>query len=628
MAEEELQRSTKIQQRIDQVRDLPAATPEEKIHKQEQAKLLRMEMWLDNAQLTRELIEALEENPRMTKEDFIARVRERGNILHPEKTEFFVERLVSTRDKVIKADELLRKEAEATGKGLAETILTSLSEDHQPPKGKVELIKEGYPLALCLEVNAKDFARLDPEINIGGFYRGSADLDLEESREQVSGVPIIIMEESSRGDYLRHEEGHAEIAPYRTALFLIRGAFSPRGKHLTVWGQPSFNLTEFEGIKEKMASGEKPERWNDLVVLALSRAKEELLADMKSESQIIDIKSHLENSLLERGGVYDFFIEGMSVKEDSKLHLELWEDYSAKLKESTESALDLAVLYSAQSAWRKRAELFRWVLAQIPIAKWEEQLGKTLFIEEGQEYISLDKKIGLLGRRLTPPSKDWSNYQDEQSLSMHLRDIKESLLSEIKKSSDKPLLDTIRGYKQQVADLEKRVIATAAYKENEALISYRDKVHYLSGFVRMAFSEEKADEIMDEVCKLFDINDDLEKRGGEKTTYEMIKIYEERLEQMKTKIQILWLGEAEDFPETASLRHVYELALMIPRLLGEEVPQKTIRADLQDLKELAKKESLEAAGGFAYTLLLDYGIEPDYVEALLIEEGVLEETGN
>jgi len=529
MSSGELQRSEAVQKRIEEVQRLKAKTPEEKKVKQEQARLLRMEALLTNAQLAENLVATLEKTPDITRGDFISQAQEEGIIVHPEESQQFIEDLLDTRDTVLQASKELEKEAVVSEEELPRTIFISLSKLFQEPQEKVELFAN-YPLAIVILVSKEDFKLVDEKKNTGGFWSNSRLIQLKARKRNLSGVPVIVVKRGSL--VFEHEQAHGEKKVLEKTLRKSR-------KYSVVWTTPYSlpKMAQLEKIREWTGKGVPPERWNDLIVWGLSEAKDELLATMKPEPR--GARSHLR-VLLKRSGLYDYFVKRLVLEGGSESHKHLWQDYSAKLEECTKTALELADFYTASWApWQKRARIFRWVLAQIPITQWEKQLNETLFIEEKKEANRFQKRYTPLLWRLVPVSGKWDEYQDAYDLHGEVINLHRKLLSEIRENSDKPLLDVFREYNQRLADLEEKAKQTRACRENVAISLFNFEINALWNSVTDAFAPEEVDPILDKIYPLYQIYDDAEAGKEGRSVFEILEVYEKRLEEIKAEIEAL-----------------------------------------------------------------------------------------
>lgn len=379
----ELERSPEFEGKLEEVRRMPQETEAESAEKREAAKLLRMEALLDNAQLT----EKLEEDPNVTSENLTNLANHSGKIIHPEAVIRFIRYISQARDRAETAMKDAKREAGKSGQDVAHQLYTWLALPKFPgqnvkPEGELS-VDSSYPLAIILYVRDKnDFNKIDSGINVAGFYRESADYTTTPENYQgkawrVFPVAVVNSIDPSKKRALEspeiaqaegvsmHEKGHAENKALIASVAQTK----------VVWG-------EYD-IPPRLENPYYPPSQEALLEYALAHAKDELLAEMNAQG--IVFFQHLP-ALMKKGGVYDYFANKLKVKPDSILYNRLWDDYQVIVRGAVQAARELTEAYQFPPfTLSEKMRSLRWVLAQIPIQKWESQLKATLFFQEARE---------------------------------------------------------------------------------------------------------------------------------------------------------------------------------------------------------------------------------------------------
>ncbi len=417
-----MERSPEFEKYIDSVRKLPQETIVEKSEKQEKAKILRMEVMLENAALTEELVEFLKDDPLITSDDLIARYNKKGRktrdpkitsadvvtkfkeknpqrmIAHPEVVQVYVKELLEQRTRFLKIVEFLKRSTfdspQALGGKLYEYYIPQKGKINKRPQGPI-LVDTSFPLSVVMYVfDEYDFSNIDSRVDLGGFYNPSAKLDPQkvDFKETfplivLNGAGIDAKELTRQKD---HEKGHVENKPFRDTFSQM--------KKKAVWGHPQYfpSFESLESAQQEYELETNPhaanlkEKTRPALEIALLLGKDEILADLNSTGSITQYVPRL----IERGGTYDYFEKVMKINPGSKMHNELWSEYESIIASSTKAAdrvlrgydkLSQILEPEAKKVITKKSELFRWVLAQIPLDRWEKQLNETLFVKEAEE---------------------------------------------------------------------------------------------------------------------------------------------------------------------------------------------------------------------------------------------------
>jgi len=455
MKNSELSRSHKQQEKIDNVRNIS-----DQIQRKEASKQLRRESVTNNAQLIDYTFQALTLYPDISKKDLITKIQKMGRIMFPDKVESFVDSLIENRD-------LVSKMMNSSEVDVASTMYNQLLPINEqktiPEKKGIHVID--YPLAVTLMMSPKDFHKIDPRTNIGGFHRTTQLFALR----RLSGfiellrAPLIIAKEDPR--IVQHEKNHAEQGTVRKGL----------GKnHFTVWGSFSSNekaieakdilIQKAEGVFvhspfRRMISKTNPvflgllnpnydsqpipkeiinqSEFRELISYALAAAKEEILAEM--DWQTGSGKRYLP-ILQTKGGTYDYFFSFLNIPKGSVLHEALWDEYKEKLEEYTKSAYELFDTYKNGDHWEGRLKIFRYILLQWPVQEWNRQLEDAGFIEEIELFEEIESTFFRSDKELKISDINTHNLSQEELSSLRLiQDIYHSIYSYVKTNCNRDM---------------------------------------------------------------------------------------------------------------------------------------------------------------------------------------------
>ncbi len=407
------------EQKVQDVRELPQETTEQKVEKKERARLLRMELIIDNALCTDLFLKMLEENPELDVE-ILKQTLKRMLTIKESNIDFFVHHLAVTRKNIddIYQNELLPyvesiAASDEIHKSLGDIFFQwSLPKDRNfiAPIGRVDIEVE-YPFAFVMHVeNPDDFEIIDNRTNIGGFYTEYTLQDPTTKRSFRYPVIVINGPPKSEENVLLHEKGHAEHKIFKSTTESVRT--SDLGKHWNlsladqvreaphkfVWGQfgmypdavarilddeSKIVRSKSELVSEKRTQAEaeefrtlkKGQARKQILQSACEQAKDELLAQFNATKDL----SYLTD-LLKKGGLYDYF-KDMGIPINSEIYDDLWDEYDQIMFAATNTAQEVLYAYNLFGLG-KRVEIFHWILAQIPAENWKGDLKNNLFLEE------------------------------------------------------------------------------------------------------------------------------------------------------------------------------------------------------------------------------------------------------
>jgi hypothetical protein len=497
----ELTRSPQIQKKIESVRGQ---------HSIEAAKELRMEILLENAKILQTSIRAVADNPALTREELNKLIDENCQITHKELTNAFLQNLYSRKNK-ISLESLLIKTIGEIGKDdpakiVYRTLITDLNkkDDKQFPTGQVKLIE--LPLALGLEVEKdEDYKLIDPGTNIGGEFFDSVRLFFPSINNGFNS-PVIIINGFEKIHYIGHENIHAENQLFMQTLIrerkcnVVWGPLLEAIKYTNQLDQPINYLINTPA--EEIWKNRKSPEWEFWINFALTQAKDEILAEIGPTGG--NIAGHLGN-LLDKNGQYNYFsyiheldfATTFNIGDGLKSNLgdELWKDYTQRLKQSTKTIEKfhetvVSVDYFSEG-WYKRYKLLGYILAQIPIQDWEQQLEKTGFAREIRDYESIQVSLKDYISDTEPLAPKRTRNEKEKYIEEEAKKLQDKLDYILNSKYDKPIQQDLAGLIDEVNSLFELHLETDAYKERQADKQFQKLVESINNKVNHVRSPEK-----------------------------------------------------------------------------------------------------------------------------------------
>ncbi len=241
-----------------------------------------------------------------------------------------------------------------------------------------------------------DFDKISPKTNVGGFYAQkvrSETLISTDEKIKEGEFPIIVVNDSQQinkevmvtNTIESHEKIHAENMVLRESLAKQRKVVWTTVENYSELKIKAQLLRAKSLEKPKEAEG-SPE-WNAVLNYAYGQAKDEILAYMHqkymgapvglSADPLVNLKKReIED------GLYDYFFR-LGIFPSEELFYKLCEGYEKTITDSFEKASAVAREYNRLGLYR-RINLMRWVLAQMPLKNWPEQLERTLFVKEAE----------------------------------------------------------------------------------------------------------------------------------------------------------------------------------------------------------------------------------------------------
>lgn len=434
-------RSPEFSNKINEVRKLPQGNEDENKFKKEQAKLLRMEAMLLNGHCAETIFQLFSQNPDITPQELKEHLIKEATIVHSLDVNFLVLALCNSKKrttKIIRALEQLNLKDDL-GKEFCK------QKYNFEPAGKISLITD-YPLALIMYVeNPNDFNIIDSRKNVGGFFAYSSEFPKNMQEPEVAeNFPLIVIfgEKPESTDITKpayftetqklelHEKGHAEIKSFIIGNLLNK-------KIHRIWGRDIVEQKTINHLKklakEDINSIKTTPEWNNILEYALARAKNELLAEYKSQSG----KSADYFNTLQNNPNYDYFLEiGLDPK--SELYHKLWDEYTTILQSAVNMMEKIVRLYHRINLVpHDRIQSFRWVLAQTPIEKWVTIL--QIFVNESN--------------RLNQVLDSFTNLKNQNHNATHLLAIIQlysQFKNELSANSHKPWFQYIQNFEKRL----------------------------------------------------------------------------------------------------------------------------------------------------------------------------------
>ena len=483
-----LERSPEVQDKIQSLLDYQKDPEHSREEAKERSAELRMELVLDNAKLARSLTRGLEEDPTLTQKGFVELANSSGLIVHPETTEKFIKRIEHMKRLAVRARGILSDWADNDQDEIAKGITRTIAQEHGPKGAAANLVHEStelidLPLAIGILLDEADFDAIDPKRNIGGFWAAKTRATRENftnnpsAKHQLNNIliPVVAIRKPDHfGQVIQHEVGHVE-----NSIFL--GINDPRRRVMWKNIETEDALSSVKEISTLIAKSElngdalkaNPE-YKKIVEYALSRAKDEILAEMRGSYG--NPKDHV-TTLRKQGEVYDYF-EELGIPKDSDLYVTLWEDYDACLENFTTEALSLYKFYERNPAMVHRRPLFRWVLAQVPIDKWPQFLERSGFSQERRRFFNLRKRIsqafseGKAGRiYLEDPEAD--------RLETELLTIELDMMKDCSEMATNPILEILRKYERLAGDPIKQMEQTERFQMRQNVNAFIEEIDQL-----------------------------------------------------------------------------------------------------------------------------------------------------
>lgn len=384
--------SSGYQETLASVRNLPQKTVTEKIHKQEQARNLRMANYLAWANFTFEAINLIQADPYITRQELqtsLQPLTEKVN--RPKMAIFFVHEIMTERGLVNHAMERFRQKLDlktTTDKihtwpeperlTIGAEIFKSIT--GKKPKGKVTLEETTLGITLVTGDDSDYDLIYGEKGESGGFYRrreGVKELNME--------FPLIVVKGGKTAIY--HEGNHLTNLAIISSLTNAEYFRSVANDHIFKqrWGgkaelqmpdQPFKNISQFEKFTAtEMVSFIERQVKDEVLADFLASGSFDYLAELKKEDGLYNYHEQIISSLTKKK-----LLRKLKPEQVRDIIQSAWDIYLSNVTEAVESVKQITNLYD-QMSLQKRKILFGFVLAQVPLGKWKEVIVPD-FLEE------------------------------------------------------------------------------------------------------------------------------------------------------------------------------------------------------------------------------------------------------
>lgn len=523
--------------RLYSVRAMPQESSEELGQKRLEAMKLRMDTHLANAQCWGMLMEELHKNPLASEHYLQRQIDQIQNLrIHPQTRQELSYSLHLQAANLQQEVQDMAPPLDYDEAGIALGRYFYHIYAGYPPQNPVTYIKT--PFSITIVVSQKDFAKIDPNKNVGGFFITSRDCRVYSAKEHrvvVKSLPFAVVKEGYFQDrILKHELRHASDQVFSENMADINSnlgarlpgvvrisALSPTlpvtsisaekdestNPVKTTWGFDEERygvvfLKKDVKLLQKLSENPVPELTNGEVVesskakaritqYALIRAKSEILSAMQ-EGEIGRASQHLETLKIQHDpkykdtGIYDYFHElGIPLK--SALYKDLSTEYHAQLDKMVERAMEVHDFYTRsfspgyREVLKTRARLFTNFLAQNPMETWNSRIESSGFLMEMHSLTSFDQASRELIDLLTAPPSVLKNFPDESYSSLYglVSNLISSFHQELKMSPDKNYFSIVRDYEKRLQDLRSKAEKTPTFQAMQIvnkLQKFRDQV--------------------------------------------------------------------------------------------------------------------------------------------------------
>ncbi len=403
--EGKLEKEDLYENSLRKVRSMPQTTDAEREEKRIEARILRMNIMLDNAMIMEYIVFNIEKNPNITEEEIWNMIKDKSRYkAHPETIKAFVEELI---DRIKKFKIFLEKpDPNLTARDLFEDLSYG-----QEPKDLVVLdTTDTFAVTLWIK-NAEDFKKTDDRgEKIDGFYNNKALVRRNTIYNRMT-IPIIVIGPEGNEIAKEHEKGH-----FHNSIFASLSGINKRTFWLKMNNddiellRKKYQLLQNRKSKKKITHKEIIKSFKPLIHKILDEAKDEILADLYATFSFDYI-----NNLTIKDDVYDYFDQiTYDMNISSYIKNRVWNEYVRILLEQTEEVQWLLYIYN-RFGMEGRVILLRSVLGQIPLYKWEEQMTSSGFHEEALllEQILNDEKMERKKDKIIYYIKEHPEIQDQ-----------------------------------------------------------------------------------------------------------------------------------------------------------------------------------------------------------------------
>lgn len=437
-----------IRQKIKEARE-KIKSSKEREEKKEISKQLRMEVQLKTSAMADEILKTMMQNPDIKKEELLELLKEKNVYAHKKAAEHLYGFIKDDIQNVREVREKSQEEAEKKQKNIEDVLFDSLlpPKEGAKPDGEIEVNFEDNPLAVEVFIEKhSDRKKLAIPFE-SSFYKGRYNFRFEGNSIEA---PIIVLETRERKT-LVHERKHSSNRALISTMWSMR-------RHESMWGGVSVKK-----LGKLKPAQEKPNfsHVDDTVQYALGKAKDEILA-MASEHEFRKLSTAGLKKRLLQDKKYDYMERWLNLDNTSQLYQKAREKYEQSLIPVIE---ELGKLYSLIQApeLKRRRDLMPYVLAQVPVSKWQETIdtykdeikpySKTsLELEEQKSYFNSLEELGV---NLT---------QDDMDAQKALEKFESKFRQEVADNCHLPLYDLLAEKKEEFENVNEQVENTPAFR--------------------------------------------------------------------------------------------------------------------------------------------------------------------
>jgi hypothetical protein len=380
-----------------------------------EAKLLRQEIMWGTAHLIKRSFEIIIDTPDITSDALFEKCMEDEMVINPKTLSKFNELLVENVEKTRNFYENILHYSAKKGITAEEFLFqTLIIDDKLKGRKRSSIFPKNpskisfHPLAVQIQLSEEDFALIDPQQNVGGFYKSEYKLISHNPKIEFGGALIAVKNTTNEEDLLivyKHEEGHAfqniidnsmenvtdEEVEVKTNHF-----YEVLGKTYS----KLLNTNSIEELNELYKSDIEVQRGiAEMLYVCESMAADEILADKNANRPM----SHYINVLV-TSDLYDYVNDVLTTylnrqnpdssepeEANPAIRSFLTEIYHKDLIETTKSARDLDAYYNRLSP--HRAPLFREALRVIPIDQWDSFLKESMCVAEAETWQKIQNDL-------------------------------------------------------------------------------------------------------------------------------------------------------------------------------------------------------------------------------------------
>ncbi len=463
-----MERSEYFQEKIDRVRGSESEY-EVGESKERQAKLLRMEMMLATGQAAQLTIETLSRQPMATIEQVKESLETKQTITHPEALEAFIEYVVAQKQQINTTLEPLRERLADEGYPADDPSSLTLYGQFLVDEGfsadinfdKV-VLDLSHPLVVVMYVGSDaQFDNLVKSLNLSHleaepliqennpYFPKTRRLTIKQRQLTDLHFPILMInrpQASRLGSETASAISHVES---QATHQVIQASLEKTGRQ-NLWG--SYVSVEAATQAAEQLVADSPDSAEQVKVLeqrvlsgAFGLAKNYLLEYYASLRVSSFEQRNLTDWFTEINSPYDALAALLPDNASVELQARLRDRYLPVVRQGLALCQDLRLYAELPVHLYARGQSLYWVLAQIPLEQWSNQIDRTLFREEIKGLQQCDDLATILFRTSRP------KYDKE------INEVYGRLITACKAKQHQPLFQEIAETKEALNGLAKRL---------------------------------------------------------------------------------------------------------------------------------------------------------------------------